>query len=300
MSVWISGVINTTLIGLSWLGYRFWLVDQESLFNHWLGLVLKSGLLLYGMKYLTDDKKDIQLASNRIIGRAISRREVLVQVFKLSLLKTFFDDCLIRWFVLAERNIWIDVVSWLETGVSWLGVERSWLEIGVSRVLMIGGWVGWFVVSSFVFELIFDFWHYWFHRLLHSDRRLYLRIHKTHHQFSAPMAESSFYMSVPDFFFSHQIPLGFSLAVMDLVLGVKFTLFEFVCLNTYLTYQEIGGHLGKRMRPTSSFAQLIWLPRWLGIELYTEDHDRHHQVLKVNYAKRFALWDRVFGTYQAG
>jgi sterol desaturase/sphingolipid hydroxylase (fatty acid hydroxylase superfamily) len=72
---------------------------------------------------------------------------------------------------------------------------------------------------------------------------------------------------------------------------------SFHILTVYLTYQEIAGHLGKAMYPTSSFAQCIWLPRLLGIQLYTEDHDLHHLRLNCNYSKRFSIWDRLFRTY---
>lgn len=61
---------------------------------------------------------------------------------------------------------------------------------------------------------------------------------------------------------------------------------------------EISGHIGKRMHPTSSFSQFIWLPKFFNIELYTEDHDLHHSHNNCNYSKRFSLWDKVFGTHK--
>ena len=64
----------------------------------------------------------------------------------------------------------------------------------------------------------------------------------------------------------------------------------------YKAYVEAAGHAGCESRATS-FPQCVWLPRWLGIALRTADHDAHHGAAAVNFAKRFTLWDRVFGTY---
>jgi len=68
--------------------------------------------------------------------------------------------------------------------------------------------------------------------------------------------------------------------------------------QTYLKYTEVADHLGKRMAAFLSIFK-ICLPRWLGIELYTEDHDIHHQKCVVNFSKRFTLWDRMLGTYSS-
>jgi len=36
----------------------------------------------------------------------------------------------------------------------------------------------------------------------------------------------------------------------------------------------------------SSFTQFIWLPKYLGIEMYSEDHALHHTDPNCNYAKK--------------
>lgn len=150
------------------------------------------------------------------------------------------------------------------------------------------------VVKSFAFEIIFDFFHYWAHRTFHSNAFLYTYIHKKHHEFADPTAYSSFHMSPLDVTLSYSCPLTLTMMVLPFTIS----LYEFMSITIYLTYQEIGGHLGKKMRPTSSFCQFIWLPRLLNIELYTEDHHLHHNLLFCNYSKRFALWDKIFCTYK--
>lgn len=153
-----------------------------------------------------------------------------------------------------------------------------------------------FILKSFCFELTFDLVHYWLHRGMHAIPAVYRAVHKQHHKHHHPRAHTAFYMSVPDLLLSYGVPLVVSLAILARF-RVSFGRHEVALLTTYLTYQEVGGHMGKRMAPTSSFAQCVWLPRWLGIELYTEDHDLHHSHLNVNYSKRFKVWDILFGTY---
>jgi sterol desaturase/sphingolipid hydroxylase (fatty acid hydroxylase superfamily) len=120
---------------------------------------------------------------------------------------------------------------------------------------------------------------------------LYTNIHKTHHKFSNPTADTSFYMHPVDLVLSYSVPFIISSLIVPLD-----SQGQLHYIITYLTYQEIAGHLGKQMYPTSSFAQFIWLPRALDIELYTEDHDLHHKKLNCNFSKRFALWDKIFST----
>ena len=64
----------------------------------------------------------------------------------------------------------------------------------------------------------------------------------------------------------------------------------------YKAYVEAAGHAGRASRATS-FPQCVWLPRLLGVELRTADHDAHHLDGRRNFAKRFSLWDRAFGTF---
>jgi sterol desaturase/sphingolipid hydroxylase (fatty acid hydroxylase superfamily) len=75
------------------------------------------------------------------------------------------------------------------------------------------------------------------------------------------------------------------------------TLFEFNIIKNYMLLNEMAGHKGTRSFPTPAFQQFIWLPRFLRIGLYAEDHDMHHSHNNCNYSKRFSLWDKAFGTY---
>jgi sterol desaturase/sphingolipid hydroxylase (fatty acid hydroxylase superfamily) len=148
-----------------------------------------------------------------------------------------------------------------------------------------------FIPISFIFEIIFDFFHYITHRLLHS-KYLYKYCHKIHHKFKHPITITSYYQDPLDLIITNSIP-----TILTLSLTNNISYRQFNMLLIYKTFIEISGHCGKYMYPTSSFTQFIWLPKLLQIELYTEDHDLHHSLNNCNYAKRFAIWDKVFNTY---
>jgi hypothetical protein len=145
-----------------------------------------------------------------------------------------------------------------------------------------------FLVYLFVFELVLDFFHYIMHRASHA----WYRFHKTHHHHVHPRVLNTFWHHPIDLFLIESIP----------------TMIAFYCvggssmwIQTALVYKvfiEVSGHSGKHVAPSSCFPLCVWIPRSLGIQLYTEDHDKHHALSTCNFSKRFSLWDRVFFTHQ--
>lgn len=156
---------------------------------------------------------------------------------------------------------------------------------------------GYFILKSFIIEIVFDGCHYFIHRACHQNKWLYKNIHKTHHTHVHTEAISTFYMEPTELILVYSIPLTVSLLTTSYLIS-PLNNYEFYLLTVYLTLQEIGGHTGKQMYPTSSFSQCIWIPRMLDIQLYTEDHDLHHTHRKYNFSKRFNLFDKIFGTYK--
>jgi sterol desaturase/sphingolipid hydroxylase (fatty acid hydroxylase superfamily) len=148
-----------------------------------------------------------------------------------------------------------------------------------------------FIPYSFMFEIIFDLFHYISHLLLHNNKTLYF-YHKTHHSISHPSSAHAFYQHPIDYFITNIIPLTITIYILR-----PYTTFIFILLLTYKTHIEIGGHCGKNNN-TSSFPQFIWLPKIFNIELHTKDHDKHHALNNCNYSKRFSLWDKIFKTYK--
>jgi Delta7-sterol 5-desaturase len=148
-----------------------------------------------------------------------------------------------------------------------------------------------FIPISFAYELIFDFFHYWLHRLEHNSL-IYKHTHKLHHAYQYTLVQFTHCHHPFDLIISNVIP---HLIAFNLIPRVsKFT---YSALLIYKLFVEISGHTGKQLN-TSSFPQCIWLPKFFGIELMTKDHDNHHIHSICNYAKRFSLWDKVFGTYK--
>jgi sterol desaturase/sphingolipid hydroxylase (fatty acid hydroxylase superfamily) len=152
-----------------------------------------------------------------------------------------------------------------------------------------------FIPMSLCFEILFDFFHYWSHRSLHT---MYFPWHKTHHNYIHLKPAITFYQHWMDLLLTNSLPLLLTIRIVQSVYPLS--TFEVSALITYKIFTEISGHLGHRSFPTSSFPQCIWLPRLLGIELYCEDHNLHHTNTNYNFSKRFSLWDKVFGTYQTG
>jgi hypothetical protein len=150
-----------------------------------------------------------------------------------------------------------------------------------------------FIPYSFIFELIFDFFHYWSHRILHTNKFLYINIHKKHHRYRHPTSLLTFYQDPLDLIITNSTP-----QIITLLLFPYISLFMFNIILIYKSFIEISGHSGKKLYPSGSFSQFIWLPKLLNIVLYTEDHNLHHSLSNCNYSKRFSLWDKLFGTYK--
>lgn len=146
-----------------------------------------------------------------------------------------------------------------------------------------------FIPHSFIFEIVFDFFHYWTHRILHT-RRLYF-IHSTHHQHTHQLTVfSTFHHNPIDLLFTNILPVIFSSYIIPL------TKLQFFIWLYYKTFIEISGHSGCNCQ-ACSFKQLPNLAKYFNIELYTSEHYIHHTRKIYNYSKRFKLWDRLFSTY---
>ncbi len=155
-----------------------------------------------------------------------------------------------------------------------------------------------FIPISFIFEIIFDFFHYWTHRIFHMNSYLYKHIHKTHHTHNHVAPIVTFIQNPIDLILSNSVPLCLSFSIMKNIIGLNISLYMLICILTYKSYIEVAGHSDIETKRTCSFAQCIWLARALNITLFSKHHILHHTHVTKNFSKRFSLWDKVFGTFK--
>jgi sterol desaturase/sphingolipid hydroxylase (fatty acid hydroxylase superfamily) len=259
--------VNGTLITISVIKYIIYVcVNSSNTFKNFIIMYFTYICRNYGMLYLlTNATKHKPYLS---IGNAQNESNTQLKSH-IYLFSTTFFDSLINVFIYNQL------------------IEQSFSVINILYSIL------YFIPMSFGFEVILDFFHYWSHRMLHLNKTLYKKTHKTHHQHANPIFINAYYFSPVDLILSISIPMMLTI----IILPYKLTVFEFFMISVYKQYTELAGHSGKMLAPASSFPQCIWLPRLLNIELYAEDHNSHHKLNKCNFAKRFSLWDKVFGTY---
>jgi len=252
-------VINTTLLVVSTIDYLFSSTDLETSFPITLA---RNYLFLNIMDYLTKDKPYINEKERKIILQKYSM-EFNIYLCSSTIIEAITNLFLIKQFTTGDDDN-TDLI--------------------------------YFIPISFLFEIIFDFFHYWTHRMLHQNKTLYRLIHKDHHRFTYPIPIITFFQHPMDLLLTNSTPSFISFFIINRLFGINISKFLFKLIMTYKTYIEIAGHCGKEIK-TPSFPQFIWIPKFLDIELYTVNHDLHHSSNNCNYSKRFSLWDRVFGTY---
>lgn len=153
-----------------------------------------------------------------------------------------------------------------------------------------------FIPLSFIFEVAFDFFHYWTHRICHMHPWLYRQTHKKHHEHCLVSPHTTYHQHYLDIILTNSIPFILTYWMFPF----KLSSWQLHMMLVYKTFVEISGHCGRVLYPASSFPQFIWLPRVLGVSLYAEDHHIHHTKIMFNFGKRFSLWDKLFNTYHCG
>jgi sterol desaturase/sphingolipid hydroxylase (fatty acid hydroxylase superfamily) len=253
-------ITNIFIIFLGLLEYYIMMLDC-SIINFMIVLmfnIFRNYCLIYVIQYVLKDKQFIN--SNRVQPVEKYYGEFHTNVLITSLVESV-TILFIKQFITSPSNIFYDMIT--------------------------------LIPISFLFEVIFDFFHYWTHRFSHMNKYMYEYSHKKHHMHRHVMPILTFYQHPIDIVISNVIPMILSLSIIRHI-----SLFQFSIIMIYKTFTEISGHHGKKTFPNASFPQCIWLPKFLCIELYAEDHDLHHTLNNCNYAKRFALWDKLFGTYR--
>ncbi|OQR91312.1 hypothetical protein THRCLA_09038 [Thraustotheca clavata] len=149
-----------------------------------------------------------------------------------------------------------------------------------------------FIPKSLAFELIFDFFHYIAHWICHQIPSLYKHVHKRHHLHLHPTPLSTYEQDGIDLCLTNVMPMS-----MAFLLGPTLSPLQLHLMLAYKTYVEIAGHSGLEIKGFS-FPQMP-LMSIFSICLRVHDHDLHHTHPTYNFAKRFSVWDKLFGTFQA-
>ena len=244
---------------------------------------MKNFILLFGISFLTDSREDLISRSKsdeneQLPDSNFDLRLVLSSVITFSMIETVTYNLAKAMSLIAS--------STAPDSISYSNFIASCLRF-----------YGTFIAVSFTEEIIFDFFHYWSHRILHEKTFLYRSLHSLHHHNTNPTVFHTFNDSVLGTIFTNTIPHLLALSILKLLIGRPIYNVEHCFLLVYKTFVEVSGHTGKALGKASSFPQFKWLPVYFGIELYTSDHHLHHRNSKKNFSKRFSLWDKVFGTY---
>ncbi|MDX1480085.1 MAG: sterol desaturase family protein [Woeseiaceae bacterium] len=130
--------------------------------------------------------------------------------------------------------------------------------------------------------LVYEFCHYWYHRLAHRFDWLWHAGHQMHHSAESLDAFGAYYLHpVDNFMFTSLASL-----VFFPVLGLQVEAGMIGAL--FLTFNAMFQHMSLRT------------PRWLGYLIQRpESHSLHHGrgVHRYNYAD-LPLWDMLFGTFR--
>jgi sterol desaturase/sphingolipid hydroxylase (fatty acid hydroxylase superfamily) len=180
-----------------------------------------------------------------------------------------------------------------------LSLLRNWTQ-QVPTLVDMPAWLAFFVLN-----MAGGFFHYWFHRLSHESRVLWLLFHRTHHmtpELIQPSAQAVF-NSFPFFFFA-AVPY----VVIFSVIGKLITADSLV--NYLIVYKLLSAFSNMWSHQTALYqwAQGQWWIRVLSI-ITSEGvyHYLHHSAEDLHHTRRsnivnvggglFFFWDRVFGTY---
>ena len=136
-----------------------------------------------------------------------------------------------------------------------------------------------------IFFVLEDTWHYWFHRALHTPT-LYKKIHKLHHQYSAPFGLAAEYASPIETmilaFGAVGIPIVYTAITSDLHI---LTMYLWIICRLF---QAIDAHSGYEF----PWSLHHFLPFWAG----ADHHDVHHEKFIGNYSSSFRWWDALMNT----
>ncbi|PWA00255.1 hypothetical protein BB558_003696 [Smittium angustum] len=143
-------------------------------------------------------------------------------------------------------------------------------------------------IQCIIFLFVEDFYHYWAHRLMHN-KYLYKRIHKVHHEYTAPFGITAEYAHPLETIILGQGTISGPILYTYLVEPVH--IITMLCWISVRLWQTIEAHCGYDF----PWAMSHWFPLWNG----ADHHDYHHMAFVNNFSSTFRYLDRILGTDKA-
>jgi sterol desaturase/sphingolipid hydroxylase (fatty acid hydroxylase superfamily) len=161
-------------------------------------------------------------------------------------------------------------------------------------------------LAFIVLNMVGGFFHYWFHRLSHESRVLWLLFHRTHHMTPELIQASAqaVFNSFPFFIFA-AVPYVVIFSVVGKLVTSESLITYLIVFKLFSAFANMWSH----QTALYTWAQGQWWIRVLstitseGVYHYlhhsAEDqhHTRHSNIVNVG-GGLFFFWDRVFGTYR--
>jgi sterol desaturase/sphingolipid hydroxylase (fatty acid hydroxylase superfamily) len=245
----------------------FYLKNFENIQYIYIFFIIRNLFLERGVNYILQDKKyicqDDANYDNALTNRKISDKinlKTCLYFLSSTFIETLTHLIIVKFYNFNGRTLFDDLIL--------------------------------FIPISFIYEIIFDLFHYLTHRIEHENKFAYKYIHKVHHTHSHPTTLTTYYHHPIDLVLTNTFPQIITLIIIP---KISFRMYNLIII--YKIFTEISGHSGKIIN-AGCFPQLIYLPKFFSIQMYTEDHDAHHQLNNCNYSKRFTLWDKIFLTYK--
>jgi sterol desaturase/sphingolipid hydroxylase (fatty acid hydroxylase superfamily) len=177
---------------------------------------------------------------------------------------------------------------------------RQWVDNSVPTLVNMPAWLAFFMIN-----MVGGFFHYWFHRLSHERRALWLLFHRPHH-FNPELIQSvnqPVFSPLP-FFFVAAIPYVAIFSVVGKLITSESIVAYLIIYKLFSTFANMWSH----QTALYQWAQRQWIIRVLStITSEGVYHYLHHSAEKQHNNPRgnliniggglFFFWDRVFGTY---
>jgi sterol desaturase/sphingolipid hydroxylase (fatty acid hydroxylase superfamily) len=176
----------------------------------------------------------------------------------------------LRALALSAAAFWFS----LKVGEAWAVVLPAWTLFDLSGL---GTWVG-----GLVGILVYELFHYAYHRTAHEWGWLWKKSHRMHHAAESLDAFSAYYIHPIDVIAFNSIAILVAFPLLGLAPEAG------ALLGAFLGFNAVFQHANLRT------------PRWLGYVIQRpESHGVHHGrgVHRFNYAD-VPLWDIVFGTFR--